>query len=104
MLAYTVSRRTREIGIRGALGASRATLRVMVLRDALALVLVGLVIGLPIAAIASRYIAELLHGTSVADPRVYAAVTLIVLVASLVASWIPARRASRVDPMIALRG
>ena len=103
VLAYTVSRRTREIGIRGALGASRGALRVMVLRDALALVLVGLVIGLPIAALASRYIAELLHGTSVSDPRVYAAVALTVLVASLVASWIPARRASRVDPMIALR-
>lgn len=104
VLAYTVSRRTREIGIRGALGASRGALRVMVLRDALVLVLVGLAIGLPIAALASRYIAELLHGTPVADPRVYAAVALVVLVASLVASWIPARRASRVDPMTALRG
>ena len=104
VLAYTVSRRTREIGIRGALGASQGALRGMVLRDALVLVLVGLVIGLPIAATASRYIAELLHGTRVADPRVYAAVALVVLVASLMASWIPARRASRVDPMIALRG
>ena len=104
VLAYTVSRRTREIGIRGALGASRAALRVMVLRDALVLVAVGLVIGLPIAAIASRYIAELLHGTRVTDVRVYVAVALVVLAASLVASWFPARRASRVDPMIALRG
>ena len=104
VLAYTVSRRTREIGIRGALGASRGTLRVMVLRDALLLVAVGLIIGLPVAALASRYLTELLHGTRVADPRVYAAVALVVLVASLVASWIPARRASHVDPMIALRG
>ena len=104
VLAYTVSRRTREIGIRGALGASRGALRVMVLRDALLLVLVGLAIGLPIAAIGSRYIAELLHGTRAGDPRVYAAVALVVLIASLVASWIPARRASRVDPLIALRG
>jgi predicted permease len=103
VLAYTVSRRTREIGIRGALGASRGALRVMVLRDAVLLVAIGLVIGLPIAAMASRYLSELLHGTRVSDPRVYAAVALVVLVASLVASWIPARRASRVDPMIALR-
>jgi len=76
----------------------------MVLRDALLLVVVGLAIGLPIAGVASRYLAELLHGTRVSDPRVYSAVALVVLVASLVASWIPARRASRVDPMIALRG
>jgi len=104
VLAYTVSRRTREIGIRGALGASRGALRVMVLRDALLLVVAGLIIGLPVAAVATRYLVQLLYGTRVADPRVYVAVALVVLLASLVASWIPARRASRVDPMIALRG
>jgi predicted permease len=103
VLAYTVSRRTREIGIRGALGASQATIRVMVLRDALILVAVGLLIGLPLAAFAARFIRELLHGTNVADPSVFAAVVAIMVIASLVASWIPARRASRVDPIIALR-
>jgi predicted permease len=103
VLAYTVSRRTREIGIRGALGASRGTLRAMVLRDALTLVAIGLLIGLPTAAFAARFIGELLHGTSVLEPAVYGAVALVVLAASLVASWIPARRASRVDPMTALR-
>jgi putative ABC transport system permease protein len=103
VLAYTVSRRTREIGIRGALGASRGRLRAMVLRDALLLVMIGLAIGLPIAAFASRFLDELLHGTSVANPAVYLAVIAIVLVASFVASWIPARRAARVDPVIALR-
>ena len=103
VLAYTVSRRTREIGIRGALGASRGRLRAMVLRDALLLVMIGLAIGLPVAGFASRFLEELLHGTSVANPAVYVAVVAIVLVASFVASWIPARRAARVDPVIALR-
>jgi hypothetical protein len=103
VLAYTVSRRTREIGIRGALGATRAALRAMVLRDALVLVLIGLMIGLPIAAFAARFIGELLHGTSASDPTVYLAVALVVLVASFVASWIPARRAAGVDPILALR-
>ena len=103
VLAYTVSRRTREIGIRGALGASRGALRTMVLRDALVLVAIGLVIGLPTAAFAARFIGELLHGTSVLEPSVYVTVTLIVLGASLVASWIPARRAAKVDPILALR-
>ena len=103
VLAYTVSRRTREIGIRGALGASQGRLRAMVLRDALLLVVIGLAIGLPIAVFASRFLEELLHGTSISNPLVYVAVIAIVLVASVVASWIPARRAARVDPVTALR-
>ena len=103
VLAYTVSRRTREIGIRGALGASQGALRVMVLRDAMVLVILGLAIGLPLAAFASRFLSELLHGTSVSDPLVYLFVVLVIVVASIVASWIPARRASRVDPLTALR-
>jgi len=103
VLAYTVSRRTREIGIRGALGASQGRLRMMVLRDALLLVVIGLAIGLPIAVFASLFLEELLHGTSVANPAVYVAVIAIVLAAAFVASWIPARRAARVNPVIALR-
>jgi predicted permease len=103
VLAYTVSRRTREIGIRGALGASRARIRVMVFRDALMLVAAGLVIGLPVAALAARFMRELLHGTKVGSPSVFLAVILIMVIASAVASWIPARRASRVDPITALR-
>jgi ABC-type antimicrobial peptide transport system permease subunit len=55
------------------------------------------------AAFASRYMSELLHGTSVSDPRVYLVVTFVIVVASVVASWIPARRAARVDPITALR-
>jgi putative ABC transport system permease protein len=103
VLAYAVSRRTTEIGIRGALGASRGALRAMVLRDALGLVAIGLLIGLPIAALAAPRIGELLHGGRISDPLVYVTVAVVVLVASFVASWIPARRASRVDPITALR-
>jgi ABC-type lipoprotein release transport system permease subunit len=91
------------VGVHGALGASRDALRVMVLRDALLLVVAGLVIGLPLAAFAARFIGDLLHGTSLSNPSVYVGVTLVVLGASLVASWIPAHRASRVDPISALR-
>jgi ABC-type antimicrobial peptide transport system permease subunit len=67
-------------------------------------VAIGLVIGLPVAALAAPFIGELLHGTKVSDARVYAAVAIVVLATSLIASWIPARRASSVDPLTALRG
>ena len=103
VLAYTVSSRTREIGIRGALGASRGAIRAMILRDALSLVTIGLMIGLPVAALATPFIENLLHGTSLSDPSVYMAVIVVVLGASFVASWVPARRASQVDPLTALR-
>lgn len=103
VLAYAVGRRTREIGIRGALGASRAALRRMVLRDAARLTGVGLGLGIVGARFATSLIRDLLHGTSPTDPLVFGAVALVVLAVSLVASAIPARRASRIDPMEALR-
>jgi putative ABC transport system permease protein len=103
VLAYAVGRRTREIGIRGALGASRGDLRRMVLRDAARLTAIGLGLGIVGARFATGLIRDLLHGTSPTDPLVFGAVALVVLVVSLVASAIPARRASRVDPMEALR-
>lgn len=103
VLAHAVSRRTREIGIRGALGASRAAIRMMILREALLLVAIGLAIGLPVAVLAAPFMGELLHGTRISDVRVYAAVASVVLATSLIASWIPARRASSVDPLTALR-
>jgi ABC-type antimicrobial peptide transport system permease subunit len=103
VLAYTVGRRTREIGIRGALGATRSGIGLMVLRDAAVLTTVGLVVGLPTATAASRLLRDLLHGTSTTEPSVYVFVALGVLVVAMVASWIPARRAARVDPIVALR-
>lgn len=103
VLSYAVGRRTREIGIRGALGASRGVLGRMVLLDAARLAGLGLAIGLPLAVVASRLIEGLLHGTSRTDPAVYVLIAATVLVVALAASWIPARRASRVDPAEALR-
>jgi len=103
VLSYAVGRRTHEIGIRGALGATRSGIERMVLRDALRLTLLGLVLGLPLAAFASTLIRGMLYGTSPRDPLVYAAVAGVVLAVSLAAAWAPARKAARVDPLIALR-
>jgi len=103
VLSYAVGRRTQEIGIRGALGASRVRLTRMVLADAARLVGVGLAIGLLLSFAATRRIAGMLYGTSRTDPLVYTGVIILVLLVSLAASWLPARRASRVDPLVALR-
>jgi putative ABC transport system permease protein len=103
VLAYAVGVRAREIGIRGALGATRQRIAMMVLRDALAVTVTGVVLGLFAAVVAMRPLATLLHGTRTTDPLVYTAVALTVMIVALVASWIPARRASRVDPLDALR-
>jgi putative ABC transport system permease protein len=103
VLSYAVGRRTHEIGIRGALGATRGGIERMVLADAARLTLAGLALGLPLAALASKLIRGMLYGTNPRDPFVYAAVALAVIVVSLAAAWAPARRAARVDPLIALR-
>lgn len=103
VLSYAVGRRTQEIGIRGALGASSRQLTRMVLTDAARLVGVGLAIGVLLSFAATRLIAGMLYGTSRTDPMVYGAVVLLVLLVSLAASWLPARRASQVDPLVALR-
>lgn len=103
VLAYSVGVRTREIGIRGALGASRERIAVMILRDALLVASAGVAVGLLLASSTTALLSDLLHGTGPEDPAVYAVVAVLVLFVSLVASWIPARRASRVDPLEALR-
>ncbi|HJR58179.1 MAG TPA: ABC transporter permease [Vicinamibacterales bacterium] len=102
-MAYTVARRTREIGIRMALGARRGLVIWMVLREVCVLAALGLAIGLPTALGTSRLIESFLFGTKPNDPRALALATAILLSAALVAGYGPARRASRVDPMIALR-
>ena len=103
VLSYAVGRRTHEIGIRGALGATRGGIERMVLADAARLTLAGLLLGLPLAALASKLIRGMLYGTNPRDPLVYAAVALAVILVSLAAAWAPARRAARVNPLIALR-
>jgi macrolide transport system ATP-binding/permease protein len=102
-MAYTVARRTREIGIRTALGARRVIVIWMVLREVCVLAVLGLAIGLPIALGTSRLIESFLFGTKPNDPRALALAVAILLGAALLAGYGPARRASRVDPMIALR-
>ena len=102
-MAYTVARRTREIGIRMALGAPRGSVVWMVLREVCVLAAVGLAIGLPIARGASRLIESFLFEMTPNDPRAIAVAVVILLGAALVAGFGPARRASRVDPMVALR-
>jgi putative ABC transport system permease protein len=103
VIAYTVSRQTHEIGIRMALGASRGDVIGMVLRMGLWLVGIGLTVGLAASLAANRVLASELWGVSARDPLTFAAVALVVLTAGIAACWFPARRATRVDPMIALR-
>jgi predicted permease len=103
VMAYNVARRTRDIGIRMALGAAPGDVRWQVLRETLVLVLIGIAIGVPAALAGTRLIRSLLFGLGFADPIVIvSAAALLALVAAL-AGFVPARRASRVDPMVALR-
>jgi predicted permease len=103
VMSYTVARRTHEIGVRMALGAqSRDVLR-MVLRESLLLVLMGTLIGLAAAWATTRLIAGMLFGLTPTDPPTIALATLLLLAVAALASWLPARRAARVDPLVALR-
>ena len=103
LLAYTTLKRVREIGIRLALGARPAQIRTLVLSHGLQLLLIGSVIGFVAAVALSRAIQSMLFEVKGIDPRIYLGVGALLFIATLLASWIPARRASRVDPNIALR-
>ncbi len=103
VISYSVSRRTNEIGIRVALGASRNTILSMILRETLALTFAGLVVGLPCALAASHLVGHMLFDVSANDPATLAAVAFSLAAVAALAGYIPARRAMRVDPMVALR-
>jgi len=103
VIAYSVTQRTREIGIRMALGAQKTQMLGMVLRQSLTLVLIGITIGFLVALAATRVMATLLYGVSANDISIYAVVITLLGAAALLASYIPARRAMKVDPMVALR-
>ena len=103
VLSFDVSRRTREIGIRSALGASRGRIAANTLTDAAKLTAIGVVVGLLVSLFATRLIGTLLYTTSPRDPMVYAGVVACIALVSLVAAYLPARRAVRVDPIVALK-
>jgi putative ABC transport system permease protein len=103
LMAYSVEQRTQEIGIRLALGAPARQVKNMVVRQGMALTLVGVVVGLMSAYLLSRFVASFLFGVQARDPLVFSAVPLILSAVAFVAVWLPARRASRIDPIIALR-
>ena len=103
LMSYAVTHRTREIGIRVALGAQRATVHWLVLREALTLGLIGIALGIPCALTGSRLIASMLFGISSGDLPTLTSVWALLLAVALLAGYLPARRASRIDPMDALR-
>lgn len=102
-ISYLVSERTHEIGIRLALGAKRGEIMRMILRQGLALALVGAALGLISALLVSHLMAGLLFGVTPTDPLTFVGVTLVLTAVALAASYIPALRAMRVNPLVALR-
>jgi ABC-type antimicrobial peptide transport system permease subunit len=102
-MAYSVEQRTQEIGIRLALGAQASQVRKMVVTQGMALALVGIVLGLVGAFGLAQLITAFLFGVTAKDPVVFVGVPILLGAVALLAVWLPARRASRVDPLIALR-
>jgi predicted permease len=102
-VAYSAAQRTREIGVRMALGAQTGDVRVMFLRHGLWLTVVGIAVGIGIALVLTRVMSAFLFGVGPTDPITYAAVSIVLAGMTLVATYLPARRAARVDPVVALR-
>ncbi len=103
VISYAVSQRTREIGVRMALGARPADVLRMILAEALKLVAVGVVLGIAAALMLTRLLEGMVYGVSMRDPLIFVLVNLLMVAVSLTACYVPARRAMRVDPMVALR-
>jgi len=103
VMSYAVTGRTREIGVRMALGAQRLDVLWLVLREAIKLVIIGIVVGVPAALLSSRLFSSMLFGLKGADPASMTIVILVLCVVALFASYVPARRATKVDPIVALR-
>ena len=103
VMSYAVARRTREIGLRMALGADAGSVVWMVMREVVLMAVIGVAVGLPLAIASGRLISSLLFGVSAADPATLAAATAFLLTVALLAGYVPAGQATRVDPMRALR-
>jgi ABC-type antimicrobial peptide transport system permease subunit len=103
VVAFTVERRTQEMGIRAALGASAASITRMVVGQSLATVVIGIVAGLALAFVAVRGLQGMLFGVGAADPWTFATASVLLLAAATIAAFLPARQAARADPVEALR-
>jgi predicted permease len=103
VMSYVVTRRTNEIGIRMALGAARSNMLWMVVREILTLISIGIVIGVPVTLAGNRLVSNMLFGLKSTDPITLVSASAILLIVAAIAGYLPARKASRVDPMVALR-
>jgi putative ABC transport system permease protein len=103
VMTYAVAQRTNELGLRIALGAQPGNIMTLVLKQGMKLAALGVLLGLIGAVSVTRWLASLLYGVSATDPLTFAVIVLLPMIVALVACWIPARRATKVDPMVALK-